>query len=87
MSHTGIRDAIPQVFGEVWREQKDTDPPALGDDTVLLETGLDSLGFAIIVTRLEDLLGYDPFSTAEEAVYPQTFGEFVSFYEEHQPAP
>lgn len=30
-------------------------------DTVLLESGLDSLGFAILIARLEEELGYDPF--------------------------
>src|SRR6185312_1103506 len=34
---------------------------ALGDDSVLLESGLDSLGFAVLVVRLEETLGYDPF--------------------------
>ncbi|MEM1047282.1 MAG: acyl carrier protein [Pseudomonadota bacterium] len=80
-----MRDKIRQVFDSVWREQKDTDPPAIADKTILLDTGLDSLGFAIIVTRLEEDLGYDPFSLAEDAVYPQTFKEFVDFYELHRP--
>ncbi len=44
---------------------------------MLLESGLDSLGFAVLVTRLELSLGYDPFSLMEEPVYPQTLGEFV----------
>lgn len=55
------------------------------DDTVLLETGLDSLGFAILVTRLEQELGYDPFSMMETPYYPRTFGEFVEFYEQSAP--
>jgi hypothetical protein len=28
------------------------------------------------------LLGEDPFSTSEDGLFPVTFGEFVSFYEE-----
>jgi len=55
--------------------------PVLEDGTVLLETGLDSLGFAVLVTRLEDSLGYDPFTDLEDAVYPRTVGEFVAVYE------
>jgi acyl carrier protein len=51
------------------------------DDTVLLNSGLDSLGFAILVARLEEELGFDPFVEMEEAVYPTTFGEFVAIYE------
>jgi hypothetical protein len=50
-------------------------------DTVLLESGLDSLGFAILIARLEEELGYDPFTMMEEPVYPQTFGELVDIYQ------
>lgn len=53
----------------------------LGDDTVLLETGLNSLGFAILVVTLEEELGYDPFPMLDEAIYPRTFSEFVAVYE------
>jgi acyl carrier protein len=52
----------------------------LSDDLVLLESGLDSLCFAIIVATLEDELGRDPFATAEDVFFPVTFGEFVRFY-------
>ena len=38
-------------------------------------------GFAIIVARLEDVLGIDPFSTAEDIGFPVTVGEFIQFYE------
>jgi aryl carrier-like protein len=51
------------------------------DDTVLLESGLDSLGFAILVARLEEELEYDPFTLMDEPVYPGTLGEFVAIYE------
>ena len=60
--------------------------PELSDDTVLLESGLDSLGFAVLVTRLEESLGYDPFTEMDEPVYPQTLGEFVQVYTAHAPA-
>jgi acyl carrier protein len=53
----------------------------LTDDLVLLESGLDSLGFAILVARLEDALGLDPFTTSEDVYYPVTLGEFIGFYE------
>jgi hypothetical protein len=81
-----LQDKIRQVFNEVWREQRMIEPPLLEPETILLDLGLESLGFAIIVTRLEEDLGYDPFSRAEDAVYPETFGEFVSFYEKYRPA-
>lgn len=53
------------------------------DDLVLLESGLDSLGFAILVVILEDSLGYDPFVVMENPIYPRTFGDFVKIYEQY----
>jgi hypothetical protein len=57
----------------------------LADDTSLLDSGLDSLCFAIIVARLEDILGVDPFSTADEQAFPTTIGEFIGLYERAVP--
>lgn len=54
---------------------------ALTPDMVLLDSSLDSLCFAIIMARLEDALGVDPF-TAEDIFLPVTLGEFVKFYED-----
>ncbi|MCU8104638.1 acyl carrier protein [Shewanella sp. SM101] len=56
---------------------------SLSDDIILLETELDSLGFAILVALLEEELDYDPFQLMEDAVYPQTFGDFVAIYEKY----
>ena len=53
----------------------------LKEDLVLADCGVDSLGFAVLVARLEDRLGIDPFSAAEEAVFPVTLGDFVKVYE------
>lgn len=64
-------------------EEDDLEAPELSDELVLLETDLDSLGFAVLVTRLDEVLGYDPFSLMDEPVYPSTFGEFVSIYEKY----
>lgn len=50
------------------------------DETVLLQSGLDSLGFAMLVAQLEEDLGIDPFSEMQLAVYPRTFGEFTTLY-------
>lgn len=78
---------IRRIFGEVWEsELPGQSAPELAEDTVLLETGLDSLGFAIFVSTLEEELGYDPFTLAEDAFYPRTFGEFVGFYARYRPA-
>ena len=77
-----IKSSIIDQFQQVAREQDKLLAP-LVDDLPLLESGLDSLCFAIIVARLEDALGVDPFSAAaaEEGPFPVTLGEFVNFYE------
>ena len=54
----------------------------LTDDLVLLDSGLDSLCFAIVVARLEDALGCDPFATSQDVQFPVTFGDFVRFYDQ-----
>jgi acyl carrier protein len=53
----------------------------LTDDSVLMNTGLDSLCFAVLVTRLEDRLGVDPFSSSDTISFPVTLGDFVRVYE------
>jgi acyl carrier protein len=76
-----IRTLIISEFEKVVKEQN-KESATLTDDLVLLESGLDSLCFAIIVARLEDALGFDPFSTAEEVYFPVTLGDFIKFYED-----
>jgi acyl carrier protein len=78
-----IRSAIIAQFEQVAREQEKR-LATLSDDLVLLDSGLDSLCFAIIVARLEDILGFDPFSASEEVDFPVTLGDFIQFYE-HAP--
>jgi len=53
----------------------------LSDDLVLLDSGLDSLCFAVLVARLEDRLGLDPFTAADDVAFPVTLGDFVRVYE------
>jgi acyl carrier protein len=53
----------------------------LTDDAILMNTGLDSLCFAVLVARLEDRLGVDPFSASDDLVFPVTLGDFVRVYE------
>ena len=77
-----IRETILAIFAQVAKE-RDVNLH-IDEDTILLELGLDSLAFAIIVTRLDDALGYDPFSLSNEAYYPVTLGEFITFYEKMQ---
>jgi|GEM_PF-1068598 len=77
---SGLKAVISAKFLEVAAAQEKALAP-LSDDLVLLESGLDSLCFAIIVATLEDELGYDPFTEAEDVFFPVTFGDFVKFYE------
>lgn len=76
-----IRLTILSQIEEVAAEQQKKLPP-LADDLVLLDSGLDSLCFAILVARLEDNLGYDPFTASDDVYFPVTLGDFVKFYEE-----
>jgi acyl carrier protein len=46
-----------------------------------MESGLDSLCFAILVARLEDALGTDPFTAAGDGRLPATVGELIAFYD------
>jgi acyl carrier protein len=75
-----MRSDIITLFGQVAREQ-DKQVVPITDDLGLLESGLDSLCFAIIVARLEDTLGIDPFSTADDIGFPVTVGDFIKLYE------
>jgi acyl carrier protein len=53
----------------------------LKDSLVLLESGLDSLMLAILVARLEEKLGRDPFTDSADIYYPVTLGDFIKVYE------
>jgi acyl carrier protein len=75
-----VRSEIVSQFTQVAKEN-DKQLAPLNDSLELLESGLDSLCFAVVVVRLEVLFGVDPFSASEDAHFPVTFGEFVSFYE------
>jgi acyl carrier protein len=75
-----VRSAVVSQFQQVAIEQKRT-LARLTDDRRLLDVGLDSLGLALIVVRLEEVLGFDPFDSSEDVLFPVTFGEFVRLYE------
>jgi acyl carrier protein len=80
VSAMDIRSTIFTVCQTVAEEQQKTLAP-LTDDLPLLESGLDSLCVAVIVARLEDRLGFDPFSSDEDFEFPVTIGDFVRLYE------
>lgn len=79
-----IRKKIITAIQET-ADMRGTEVGVLVDETVLLESGLDSLGFAILVARLEEELGYDPFVMMDVPVYPRTLNEFVEIYQRFAP--
>ena len=76
-----VRTTIIDEMRRIAAEQKLPMPGQLDDDTPLVKTGLDSLGFAILVARLEEALGVDPFGAADDVTFPITVGDLVRFYE------
>ena len=80
-----VRSTVISQFEQVAVEQN-RKLSRLSDDLKLLDSGLDSLSFALIVARLEDALGFDPFDVADDLKFPVTFGEFVKLYADHSKA-
>jgi acyl carrier protein len=75
-----VKLTILEQMEQVAREHGKILAP-LKEDLLLADCGLDSLGFAVLVARLEDRLGVDPFTAAEDAFFPVTLGDFVRVYE------
>lgn len=75
-----VRSDILEQFKQVAQEQ-DKQLGPLSDELPLLDSGLDSLCFAILVSRLESVLAVDPFSANTGAPFPVNLGEFIRFYE------
>ena len=70
-----VRSKVIEAIQQIAKEQHVTLPP-LTDDLSLHETGFDSLAFAILVARLEDETGVDPFTISEDAAFPAHRGRF-----------
>jgi hypothetical protein len=77
-----VQDIVETQFEQVAIEQH-RKLSRLSPELKLLDSGLDSLCIALIVARLEDALGFDPFDVTEEMTFPVTFGDFVKLYENH----
>ena len=80
MRNMDVRSEVVAQFTRVAQDQDKRLAP-LTDELTLLDSGLDSLCFAIVVARLETTLGVGPFSDDEDARFPVTFGDFIRFYE------
>ena len=75
-----VRETIELEFQHVASEQK-RKLATLTENLKLVDSGLDSLSFALVVSRLEDVLGVYPFDSEDDVKFPVTFGEFVKLYD------
>lgn len=75
-----IRSTVFLQIQEIARENG-AEPPALIDELPLMDSGLDSLALAVLVARLEEVLGLDPFTEADDFPDVVTLGDLVRFYE------
>jgi len=57
-------------------------PDSIDDDDELDIYGLDSVAFMSLLTAIEKEVGYIPKAFLSGDLYPETFGELVSAYDE-----
>ena len=62
-------------------EQQGMAVPDLNDHIKLMESGLDSLGIAILIANLDDALELDPFGSGDDVEIPVTLGDLIRVYE------
>ena len=65
MTVTDNQTRLIELLSEVMREKGLAVPP-LGPEVVLDQLGLESLDFAQVVIRMEELTGKDPFASGQE---------------------
>jgi acyl carrier protein len=75
-----IRSIVISYIRQIAQEHAKNLVP-INDDLALLDSGLDSLAIAVLVARLEDELGANPFTKSADVALPVTIGEFVRLYE------
>jgi hypothetical protein len=78
-SAQSVRAVVTSTFTAVAAEQN-KDITTLSDDLALMDSGLDSLCIAIIVARLDDHFGVDPFG-GDDFALPVTIADFIRIYE------
>ncbi|MBU3002098.1 acyl carrier protein [Paraglaciecola arctica] len=76
-----LEQQIKQAMQQVAQLSDCTLVEPIEADTLLLECGLDSLGYAMLVAQLEEDLGFDPFTELQIETYPSTFAQFVAIYQ------
>ena len=73
IKYEDLENLISLTFDKVYKTQTGNKNNAkLIDETILLDTGLDSLGFAVLVAQLDEELGFDPF-TLSKSLLPYNF--------------
>jgi acyl carrier protein len=77
-----LEQQIKQAMQQVAELSDCTLVEPIEPNTLLLECGLDSLGYAMLVAQLEEDLGFDPFTELEIDIYPSTFTEFLAIYQQ-----
>ena len=80
-----VRAAILNEIQRIAIEHKKLLAP-IDDAAPLLSMGLDSLCLAVLVVRLEETLGVDPFSSDNDVEFPYTLGDLIRTYEVAAPA-
>jgi acyl carrier protein len=76
---TSIRQTILATLAQVQTDRGRTPSVPQDSDRLTQTLGFDSLDLAVIVVRLEQQLGCDPFREGRPLV--ATFGELVALYE------
>jgi acyl carrier protein len=76
---TGSQDRIKEILLEVFKE-KGLAAPAITAETALDQLGLESLDFAQVVIRMEEITGKDPFATGTEYQI-RTLSDFAVLYD------
>ena len=75
-----VKTRVLSEIANIAREHERVLGP-LRDDLAMLDTGLDSTCIAILIVRLEDEFGFDPFASKNVAL-PQTLGDLIALYEQ-----
>lgn len=85
MTENKLNNIIINAMKNIALEMNSELVTPFGRETELLKSGLDSMGFAVLVAYLEDKLGYDPFVIMEEPFYPTKYGELLDIYLKYFP--
>jgi acyl carrier protein len=74
-----IRSVILERMKNVAEQQRKS-LVSLSDDTLLLNSGLDSLCIATLVADLDDRYDCDPFAEGD-SMFPISIGDFIKLYD------